>query len=193
MGHTRQLVTAALQQTCLQLISAALVLMYAVQPVAAVDCTTNASFTPLSCLDALSAVQALVGNTTSSGINISNIVFTGSCDGQDSQLGLITDFGSCHYLGSTAGYSGGGMIVAVICALPAVQFPSMAAAAATCRDSSSIKHQHSSCQAWQRFDVHNRITVPISALRISPVKGHVVSSRRVPVGANMKLTTTLCC
>jgi hypothetical protein len=93
----------------MQLISTALVLLYVLHPVAAADCTTNATFAPLSCINAIEAVQALVGNSASSGITISNVTFTGYCTGQDSQLGMISDFGPCHYLGSTAGFSGQGM------------------------------------------------------------------------------------
>jgi hypothetical protein len=94
----------------MQLIGTALVLLcIVVPPVAAVGCTTAAAFTPLPCLNATQAVQALVGDSASSGITISNIAFTGFCTGQDSQLGIISTFGPCHYLGSTAGFSGQGM------------------------------------------------------------------------------------
>lgn len=94
---------AAHQQMVLQLLFAAALLGLSILQPAAADavCNTIASITPLACADASVAVQALVGNSSS--ITISNAAFTGVCSGDNSQLGIITNFGPCHYLGSTAG------------------------------------------------------------------------------------------
>jgi hypothetical protein len=101
----RQLgLSAACKKMSLHLVTATLlVALCSLQPVTAAPvCSTDASFTALACSSAATAVQALVGN--SSGITVNNVAFTGSCAGSNTQLGVITDFGACHYLGTTEGF-----------------------------------------------------------------------------------------